>query len=89
MAEAVVTRVVIDVMKPRELSLSDLASALCLVNGVDQVHIVVSEVDVKTETMKITVTGKSVDCGRLYKTVEDYGCALRSTDEIVVVKSKG
>lgn len=84
--EAVITRVVIDAMKPRELPLIDLASALCLVDGVDEVHIIVSEVDVKTETMKITVAGNSIDCDELYKTLEDYGCALRSTDEVVAVR---
>lgn len=85
-AEVAITRVVIDVMKPRELPLVDLASALCLVDGVNEVHIVVSEVDVKTETMKITLVGGSIDYDGLYRTLEDYGCALRSTDEVVAVR---
>jgi hypothetical protein len=86
-AKTAITRIVIDAMKPKELPLIDLASVLCLVDGVDQVHITVSEVDARTETMKIIIVGNNIDCDELYKMLENHGCALRSTDEVVAIRS--
>jgi len=50
-----ITRLLVDALKPRETSILDLSQALCSVEGVEEVEAVVSEVDVKTETIKITI----------------------------------
>jgi len=79
-------KVVIDALKPREIDILDLSKAICLHNGIDNVSISVIEMDVKTETIKITVTGDDIDLNEIKKIVERYSTAIRSIDEISVAK---
>ncbi|MCS7386613.1 MAG: DUF211 domain-containing protein [archaeon GB-1867-005] len=81
-------RIVIDVLKPREISLVDLSKALCEVSGTNDVAIVVKEVDANTETISITIEGKDIDFDDVIETIEEYSCAIRSIDEIEVYKAK-
>jgi len=87
-SEVKVKRIVIDVLKPREISLVDLSKALCEVSGTDDVAIVVKEVDANTETISITIEGKNIDFEDITDTIEEYSCAIRSIDEIEVYKAK-
>ena len=52
-----IRRVLIEALKPRETHLVELSEAICSVNGVEECDIVVTDVDVKTETIKLTVRG--------------------------------
>ncbi|MEM0093456.1 MAG: DUF211 domain-containing protein [Thermofilum sp.] len=79
-----VVRVVLDVLKPRELPLPRLAAGICEHSGASQVTADIVEVDLKTETVKLTVEGEALDLDLLYRTLEEYGCAVRSTDSITV-----
>ena len=83
-----IKRLVLDVLKPREVSLSDLSTRLCEIEGVDRVSIVVTEVDAKTETLKATLTGEAVPYELVCKIFQDNGCAVRSVDEIEVGKEE-
>jgi len=85
--EVRIKRIVIDVLKPREISIIDLSRALCEAYGADNVSIVVKEVDAKTETVSIVITGTDVDYEDIVETIDEYGCAIRSVDEIEVYKS--
>lgn len=66
----------------------DLSRALADSKGVDEVEIVVTEVDVRTETTKLTVKGSDVDYEALLDVLKDHGATVRSVDEISVAKSK-
>lgn len=88
MGEAKIRKLVIDSLKPREISLVDLSKALCEVYGANNVSIVVNEVDANTETVTITVEGDDVDFQDLIETISEYGCAIRSIDAIEVYKDK-
>lgn len=79
-----VVKVVLDVLKPRELSLPQLAASICEHSGASQVIADIVEVDVKTETVKLTVEGEKLDLDLLHQVLEEYGCALRSMDSITV-----
>ncbi len=83
-----IKRLVLDVLKPREVSLSDLSMKLCEIEGVDRVNIVVTEVDAKTETLKATLVGEAVPYELVCKLFQDNGCAVRSVDEIEVGRSE-
>jgi hypothetical protein len=83
-----IKRMVIDSLKPREIAILDLSKSLCEVKGVDEVDITVTEVDVKTETIKITVRGSNIDYEGLTKVMSDHGATIRSLDEINVSKTK-
>ncbi|HLB70549.1 MAG TPA: DUF211 domain-containing protein, partial [Candidatus Methanoperedens sp.] len=51
-----VRRLLLDAFKPRESSIIELSKAICSTEGAEEVDIIVSEVDSKTETIKVTVT---------------------------------
>ncbi len=88
MAEEVkIKKIVIDVLKPREISIVDLSRALCEAYGTSNVSIVVKEVDAKTETVSIVITGSDIDFNDISEIIEKYGCAIRSVDEIEVYKA--
>ncbi len=87
MAQSVsLKKVVIDALKPHEIDILDLSKAICLHNGISNVSISVIEMDVKTETIKITITGDNIDLSEIKKIVEKYSTAIRSIDEISVAK---
>ncbi len=81
-----VKRLLLDVLKPREISIVELARAIGAVDGVEAVDIVVSEVDSKTETIKVTVSGPKIDHDSVSKIMEKYGVSIRGVDEISVAK---
>jgi hypothetical protein len=81
-----IRRLLLDALKPRETSIIELAKALGSVNGVEGVDIVVSEVDSKTETIKLTVTGPRIQYDAVTKMMEKYGISIRGVDEISVTK---
>lgn len=83
-----IKRLVLDSLKPRESSLLDLSKTLAEVDGIEEVDINVTEVDVKTETVKLTVRGTGIDYDGITKTLDEYGVTLRSIDEISVHKKR-
>lgn len=83
-----IKRLVLDSLKPRETSVIDLSRALCGVNGVEEVDITVTEVDAKTETIRLTIRGSNIDYEVLSKVMNEFGVAIRSIDEINVSKTK-
>lgn len=83
-----IKRLVLDSLKPRESSLLDLSKTLAEVNGIEEVDINVTEVDVKTETVKLILRGTSIDYDGITKTLDEYGVTLRSIDEISVHKKR-
>jgi len=88
MASAHIRRLLIDALKPRDAPIIDLSETICSVEGVEQCDIVVSEVDVRTETVKLTIQGPNINFGEVTKVLEDKGVAIRGVDEISVTKAK-
>lgn len=82
-----IRRLLLDALKPRETSIIELAKALGSVNGVEGVDIVVSEVDSKTETIKLTVRGPRIQYDAVTRMMEKYGISIRGVDEIDVTKN--
>ncbi len=83
-----IRRLVVDSLKPRESPILDLSRTLCEVNGVEEVDINVTEVDAKTETIKITIRGSNIDYDGIGVSLNDHGATIRSVDEISVGKVK-
>ncbi len=77
-------RIVLDVLKPHEPSIVELARMLVSISGVEKVSISVQEIDVKTETVKVVIEGVGFPYDKLLKVIEDAGAAVHSIDEIVV-----
>jgi len=58
------------------------------VEGVEECDIVVVDVDVKTETVKITIRGPNVDYATISKIMEEQAISIKGIDEINVAKVK-
>lgn len=74
--------IVLDVLKPHEPGLVELASAISDLDGVEGVDIGVVEVDKAVETVKITVEGPKIDLESVRKAIEDLGATIHSIDKI-------
>ena len=81
-----VKRILMDVLKPRELSIVELAKALGSVNETGEVEIIVSEVDSKTETLKVTIKGSNINYELVSKIMDQYSVSIRGIDEINVAR---
>lgn len=80
-----IRRLLLDVDKAvAEPSLLDLAEAVDRVAGVDGVNIAVTDIDVETVGLEITVEGDHIDFRALEVAIEKVGAALHSVDEVVV-----
>ena len=83
-----IKRLVIDSLKPRETTVVELSRALAESKGVDEVEIIVTEVDARTETTKLTIKGMDIDYETILNVMKEHGATVRSVDEINVAKSK-
>ena len=81
-------KVVLDVLKPRDVSIVELGKSLGVLDGVREVSIIVTEVDVKTETIKIVITGEKLCYEDINEELNNNGCAIRSVDELVAMLRK-
>jgi len=82
-----VTKLTLDVLKPREISITDLALALGEIKGINNVEIYVTEVDAKTETLKITISGWNIPPEEIEELINKYG-SIRSIDAVVVSRKR-
>ena len=83
-----IRRVLIEALKPRETPLVELSQAICSVNGVEECDIVVTDVDVLTETIKLTVRGSNIEYDGIAKIMKEHGMSIKGVDEISVSKTK-
>ncbi|HID88015.1 MAG TPA: hypothetical protein EYP55_11690 [Anaerolineae bacterium] len=81
-----VRRLVLDVLKPHEPTIIELASQLSALNGVEAVNISIYEIDRKVENAKITIEGDDLDYRRVEQVILENGGTVHSIDEVVAGK---
>ena len=81
-----VKRLVLDVLKPHEPHLPELAARLSSMKGVDGVNISLVEIDQNTESVKITIEGDNINLNHVETTMKDCGAVIHSIDEVAVGK---
>ncbi|NUN11563.1 DUF211 domain-containing protein [Candidatus Micrarchaeota archaeon] len=77
-----IRRLVLDVLKPGDLSLVDMAADLGKLKNVQGVDIVVKDVDRRVEKVRITVEGDDLDYSTIKKRIEDDGASIQSVDRV-------
>jgi hypothetical protein len=83
-----IRRVLIEALKSRETSLVELSQTICSVNGVEECDIVVTDVDAKTETVKLTVRGANIEYSGILNILQENGVSVKGVDEVNVSKVK-
>ena len=77
-------RIVMDVDKAiQQPDVLDLAAAIDEVPGVEVVNITVTEIDIETVGMEVTVEGDGIDLLQLVKAIERAGAMMHSVDQVV------
>jgi hypothetical protein len=74
----------LDVLKPHQPSSSILAHALKEIEGVTYVHIKVDEIDQKTTSVFIKISGYDIALEAITDKLEEFNCALHSVDEVLI-----
>ncbi|KXS41798.1 MULTISPECIES: DUF211 domain-containing protein [Methanohalophilus] len=81
-----IRRLVLDVLKPHNPSIVELAGVLGDLEGVDGVNLSLYEMDQKTENVKITLEGLDLDYELIRQEIENMGAVVHSVDEIAAGK---
>jgi hypothetical protein len=81
-----ITRIVLDVLKPHEPPIHELASKLASLQGIDRASISLAEIDQSTESIKVSIDGAGIAVESVRKTLEELGAVIHSIDEVSVAK---
>lgn len=82
MGMARIRHIVLDVLKPHNPSLIEIASSIADLDGVDGANIVVMEVDKDVETVKVTIEGEDIDFDQVKALIEGNSCSIHSVDKV-------
>jgi len=80
-------KIVLDVLKAiKGTSLVELAEMIVRLNGVSKISINVSEVDVETITLNVTIEGNNIDFSEVRDIIEKAGGVIHSIDYVTAEK---
>ena len=79
-------RLVLDVLKPLDPSIVELAQLLAELKGVDGVNISIYEIDRRVENAKITIEGHDLQYDEIAHMIGEHGGAIHSIDEVAAGK---
>ncbi|MGA9348372.1 MAG: DUF211 domain-containing protein [Anaerolineae bacterium] len=81
-----VRRLVLDVLKPLEPTIIELAQHLSELPGVEAVNISIYEIDRRVENAKITIEGHDIQYESVAGIIQQNGGSVHSIDEVVAGK---
>ena len=81
-----VRRLVLDVLKPLDPTIIQLAQLLSELPGIEAVNISIYEIDRKVENAKITIEGSDIVYESVIETIQQNGGSVHSIDEVVAGK---
>ena len=86
MSEPKIKNLVLDVLKPHSPPLPEFASFLTELDGIERVDITLVEMDEKTESLKVELSGISINYEALKEHVGKHGAVIHSVDHVIVEK---
>jgi len=72
----------LDVLKPHDPSVIELAQRLVALECIEGVEINVIEVDARTETVTVSLVGRAVDFDAVRAEIEEAGATVHSVDHV-------
>lgn len=79
-----VKRLVLDVLKPHHPNALEFARSIAETGSDCRVQVTVLEVDEKTESLQVIVTGNALDFEQVHMAIGQCGGSLHSIDEVEV-----
>ena len=86
MEDVRVRKIVLDVLKPMEPSILEVARNITALEGVDGVCVDLLEIDKKVENVKIAVRGKNLSYSEINQVIESTGATIHSIDHVYTVR---
>jgi len=81
---SVIRRLVLDLMKPHELTIVEIADVVADVGpGIHGVNAVLIETDRQVDNVKLTVEGDDIEFNAVEAQLTDLGATVHSIDEII------
>lgn len=77
-----IRKLVLDVAKPMDPDIIEVAKALSEIEGSSGVNISVMEVEREIENVRVTVIGPKLNTKEIFKSVKKFGGAIHSIDEV-------
>ncbi|MBE0429645.1 MAG: DUF211 domain-containing protein [Thermoleophilia bacterium] len=77
-----VRRLVLDVLKPHQPTILDLAVKLGALDGVEGTDLVLNEIDQKVENIKITIEGSQINFDDVAAVIQESGGSIHSIDKV-------
>ncbi|MBR9681595.1 MAG: DUF211 domain-containing protein [Candidatus Altiarchaeota archaeon] len=77
-----IRKLVLDVAKPLEPTIIEMAAVLSKIEGTAGVNVSVIELDRKVENIRITLKGPQLDSEKLFRAIKRMGAAVHSIDEV-------
>jgi hypothetical protein len=81
-----IKKILLDVLKPHEPQIQELASKLGALPGISEVSISLAEIDQSTESIKVSIDGTNISIDSVRKTLEELGAVIHSIDQVSVAK---
>lgn len=81
---SIVTRIVLDVLKPHQPNALEFASQLADLDSSYQINLLVQEVDDKTQSIILSVCGERLDFEAITQHISSMGGSVHSIDEVDV-----
>ena len=79
-----IRRLVMDVDKAKARpSVVEIADSICSCSGVEGTNITVTEIDLETVGMDITIEGQQLEYEEIRKAIESTGAVVHSVDQII------
>ena len=75
-------RIVLDVLKPHQPGIHELAIHLSELQGVEGINITLLEVDAETENVAVTIEGQFL-FDTVKDTLEEWNCSIHSIDQVI------
>lgn len=77
-----IKRIVLDVLKPHNPSILEVADHLSDIEGISGVNISLEEVDAKTHSVKITIEGNNINYDQVQSILMESGAEVHSIDGV-------
>jgi len=77
-----IKRLVLDVLKPHNPTIIELAERLGGLEGISGVNISLEEVDKDTDSIKITIEGNNINYNKIDNIISECGAVIHSIDGV-------
>lgn len=78
-----IRRIVLDVLKPHQPKLPELALEITKLPSIIGVNISLIEIDRDTESIKITIEGIDINYEKIRSQLNEWNCSIHSIDQVV------